>query len=251
MDIEAVPKEYIFAKKISNAEEIDEQSLSQFLNMTKEVDAKKLVEFLRALYRLSVVEDATMIEINPFIYANGKIVCLDSKISIDDNSHYRHKKVFENHDYDDLNPSESKAKTFDINYIGLDGNIACLVNGAGLAMATMDLIKLKGGCPANFLDIGGGATADQVAAAIDIIGQNRKVDVIYVNIFGGIMRCDIIAEGIIRAAKKLRTSIPFVIRLKGNNLEKAKSMLKDSGIEYRFEDDYELSAAQAVKLASK
>jgi len=250
MDIESVPKEFILTKQISKCEDINEGDLTEFLKLSKGVDSKKLVDFIRSLYNFSVNTDATMVEINPFISSNdGEIVCLDSKVSIDDNSFFKHKDIFGSHDFGNLSASETKAKKFDINYIGMDGNIACLVNGAGLAMATMDLIKLKGGEPANFLDIGGGASAEQVAAAIEIIGQEKRVNVIYVNIFGGIMRCDIIADGIIRAAKKLPNVIPIVIRLKGNNLEQAKNMLDRSGIKYKFEDDFDASASEAVKLS--
>jgi succinyl-CoA synthetase beta subunit len=150
-----------------------------------------------------------------------------------------------------LSASELKAQKHDINYIKLEGNIACLVNGAGLAMATMDLLKLNGGSPANFLDIGGGATADQVAAAIEIIGKEENVKVIYINIFGGIMRCDVIAEGIIKAYKKIEMQVPIVMRLKGNKLDEAKDLMKNSGLKYFFVDDFNLSAEQAIKIASK
>lgn len=250
MDIESVPQEFLLTKHISKIEDINESLLSDFLKSSNVMDSRKLVQFIRSLYDFSVKTDATLIEINPFISSSsGDIICLDSKVSIDDNSFFRHKDIFGNHDFGNLSASETKAKKFDINYIGMEGNIACLVNGAGLAMATMDLIKHKGGQPANFLDIGGGATAEQVAAAIEIIGQEKQVNVIYVNIFGGIMRCDIIAEGIIRATKKLVKSIPIVIRLKGNNLEKAKNMLSESGITYKFLDDFDASANEAVKLS--
>jgi succinyl-CoA synthetase beta subunit len=227
MDIENVPLDEIFklnieandGKLIHSSLGLNENSLKPVISKLKLIDEqarKRFSEFLLNLYEAFVELDATLIEINPLtILDNSKPFCLDTKISIDDNSYFRHHDLFKDHDYSYLSPSEQIARQHDINYIKMDGNIACLVNGAGLAMATMDIIKLKGGNPANFLDIGGGASKEQVSAALGIIGDDSNTRLIYVNIFGGIMRCDIIADGIIDAAQRFKRDVPFVIRLKG------------------------------------
>ena len=165
-------------------------------------------------------KDATMVEINPFAEdANGGYFCLDAKLRFDDNADYRQKEVFDQRDWSQEDPSEVEADKHNLNYIALDGDIGCMVNGAGLAMATMDIIKLHGGSPANFLDVGGGATATQVKEAFKIITSDPKVNAIMVNIFGGIMRCDVIAEGIIAAAQELKLSTPIVVRLQVRHLQ--------------------------------
>ena len=231
--------------------DINTTNLNEFLKDENNDVQESILNFAKSLFRAFRDLDATMIEINPFTILNSKIVCLDTKISLDDNAFFRHEKIFKSHDYGGSTFSENEARKYDINYIKLDGNIGCLVNGAGLAMATMDLLKLKGGRPANFLDIGGGATARQVAKAIELIGNDQNVRTLYINIFGGIMRCDVIAEGIINAVKKFQRSIPMVIRLKGNNLDLAKQKLEHSGLNYKFIDDFEKSAEEVVGLSVK
>lgn len=189
--------------------------VGEFMHLSTK-DSSNFAAFLQALLRCIVKEDATLVEINPWtILGNGTIVCLDSKMNIDDNALFRQKETYQQLDFGHMSAPERECYKRDISYVALDGNIGCLVNGAGLAMATLDLIKLKGGSPANFLDIGGSATADQVEFALQLMGSDDKTKVIYVNIFGGIMRCDTIATGIVRAVGKFRREIPVVVRLKG------------------------------------
>jgi succinyl-CoA synthetase beta subunit len=189
------------------------------------------VEVFKGLYRCYMETDASLAEINPLILeGNGKVKALDAKFNFDSNALYRHPEVVAMRDLDEEDPSEVEASKFDLSYISLDGNIGCLVNGAGLAMATMDTIKLFGGEPANFLDVGGGATAEKVTEAFKIMLRNKNVRGILVNIFGGIMRCDTIAEGVIAACKAVNLSVPLVVRMKGTNEDLGKKMLKDSGL---------------------
>ena len=181
------------------------------------------VELFQRLYDVFIKNDALMIEINPMIEeTNGEVLCLDAKCRFDDNAESRQKELFAKRDLTQVDEREVRAKQFNLNYIALDGDIGCLVNGAGLAMATMDIIKLHGGNPANFLDVGGGATAHQVTEAFRLISSDSKVQAILVNIFGGIMRCDVIAEGVIAAAQTLKLKIPIVVRLQGNKKKKKK-----------------------------
>lgn len=183
------------------------------------------------LYKLLVETDATQIEINPLVKTlDGNVSCVDAKINFDDNGLYRQQEIANMRDIFEEDPREVEASKFDLNYVGLDGNIGCMVNGAGLAMATMDIIKLNGGEPANFLDVGGGATTDQVREAFKILTADPKVKAILVNIFGGIMRCDIIAEGIVQAAKTVNLQIPLFVRLEGTNVKQGLEILKNSGI---------------------
>ncbi len=186
---------------------------------------------LKGLYRLFKDSDLVLLEINPLVVtAAGALVALDCKMSVDDNALYRQKVLAESRDWNQDDPKEADAHAAGLNYIALNGNIGCMVNGAGLAMATMDLIKLHGGMPANFLDVGGGATAETVAKAFKIILADANVKAILVNIFGGIMRCDIIAEGIITAVRDVGVKVPVVVRLEGTNVELGKRMLRDSGL---------------------
>jgi succinyl-CoA synthetase beta subunit len=188
-------------------------------------------ELLKALYRCFCETDASLAEINPLILTkDGKVVALDSKLNFDDNALFRHPDVVALRDLDEEDPLEIEASKFDLSYISLDGNIGCMVNGAGLAMATMDTIKLYGGEPANFLDVGGGATAEKVTAAFKIMLSNPKVKGILVNIFGGIMKCDTIAAGVVSAAKEVKLSVPLIVRMKGTNEELGKKILADSGL---------------------
>jgi succinyl-CoA synthetase beta subunit len=186
----------------------------------------KAVKFMTALYKAFVDTDCSLAEINPLVLTeDGDIVALDAKMNFDGNGLFRHKDIQALRDFDEEDPTETEASKFDLTYISLDGNIGCMVNGAGLAMATMDMIKHCGGSPANFLDVGGGASAEQVTNAFRLILSDAKVKAILVNIFGGIMRCDIIAEGVVTAAKTLGLSVPLVVRLEGTNVEKGKEIL--------------------------
>jgi succinyl-CoA synthetase beta subunit len=201
----------------------------------------------KGLYKLFKESDSAMVEINPLIVtAAGSLVALDCKIGIDDNALYRRKKLAEMSDPTQIDPKEVAAKEFDLNYIALAGNIGCMVNGAGLAMATMDLIKLHGGQPANFLDVGGGATAAVVSQAFKIILSDTNVKAILVNIFGGIMRCDIIAEGIITAVKEVGVKVPVIVRLEGTNVELGQKMLAESGVGVISASDLTDAAKRAV-----
>jgi len=211
----------------------------------------EVADTLLKLYDLFMTKDATMVEINPFAEdANGGFFCLDAKLRFDDNAEYRQKPVFDQRDWTQEDPSEVEAAKFDLNYIALDGDIGCMVNGAGLAMATMDIIKLHGGSPANFLDVGGGATASAVKEAFKIITSDPKVNAIMVNIFGGIMRCDVIAEGIIAAAQELQLATPIVVRLQGTNVDEAKVMIGSSGMKILPVDNLDEAARLAVKLSN-
>lgn len=192
----------------------------------------KAVKFILALYQAFVDTDMSMAEINPLVVTgSGDILALDAKMNIDDSGLFRHKDVEEMRDLDEEDPKETEASRHDLSYISLDGSIGCMVNGAGLAMATMDIIKLHGGEPANFLDVGGGASKEQVQAAFKIILSDEKVKAVLVNIFGGIMKCDIIAEGVIAAAKEIGIKIPLVVRLEGTNVERGKELLEQSGLD--------------------
>ncbi len=185
----------------------------------------------KALYKCFWETDASLAEINPLILTNqNQVIALDAKLNFDDNALFRHPDIAALRDLDEEDPLEIEASKYDLNYISLDGNIGCMVNGAGLAMATMDTIKLYGGAPANFLDVGGGATAEKVTAAFKIMLSNRKVEAILVNIFGGIMKCDTIAEGVVKAAREVQLAVPLVVRMKGTNEDLGKKILKDSGL---------------------
>jgi len=205
---------------------------------------------VRRLYDLFLAKDATLLEVNPMAETPaGEVVCLDAKISFDDNAAFRQAPVFAQRDTSQEEPREVAADAAGLNYIGLDGNIACMVNGAGLAMATMDIIKLHGGEPANFLDVGGGATEEQVTSAFRILNEDPAVRAILVNIFGGIMRCDVIAQGIVNAAKTLDLRVPVVVRLQGNQVDAAKALIADSGLRIIANDDLDAAASTAVNVA--
>merc|ERR1719411_1661157 len=209
-----------------------------------------VAQILQNLYKLFISKDASMVEINPFAEDNsGNFVCLDAKLKFDDNAEFRQKAVFDQRDWSQEDQREVEAANYNLNYIALDGDIGCMVNGAGLAMATMDIIKLHGGSPANFLDVGGGATADQVKEAFKIITGDPKVNALLVNIFGGIMRCDVIAEGIIAAARELNLSTPIVVRLQGTNVDEAKVLIATSGMKILPVSDLDEAARLAVKLS--
>ena len=205
---------------------------------------------MSALYRAFESADASLVEINPFLLTeDGKVIALDAKINLDDNALYRHKEFAELRDYNEEDPLEIRASRYGINYIRLDGNIGCMVNGAGLAMATMDIIKIAGGTPANFLDVGGGATAEQVRNAFQILLGDKNVKAVLINIFGGIMRCDIVASGVVEAARSMGITVPMVVRLEGTNVERGQEILKTSGLEFAVADGMKDAAEKVVALA--
>ena len=213
---------------------------------------KSGVQFLMAMAKAFSELDCSMVEINPLVVTKeDKVVALDAKINFDDNALYRHKNIEELRDVHEEDPNEVEAKKYDLNYIQLDGEIGCLVNGAGLAMATMDVIKLYGSSPANFLDVGGGATREKVTAAFKIILSDPKVKAILVNIFGGIMKCDVIADGVIEAVKDVNLSVPLVVRLEGTNVELGKKRLAESGLPIHSANTLSEAAQMAVKAVKK
>jgi len=202
---------------------------------------------IKALYDVFVNRDCSMVEVNPLAEdAEGNLIAADAKIGFDDNASFRQKDVFAQRDLTQEDPREVAAGKWDLNYIGLDGNIGCMVNGAGLAMSTMDIISLKGGSPANFLDVGGSATTEQVKAAFEVITSDSGVKAILVNIFGGIMKCDVIAQGIIEASRELNLTVPVIVRLEGTNVELGKKLLEESGLKLITADDLEDAAVKAV-----
>jgi succinyl-CoA synthetase beta subunit len=211
---------------------------------------KSASRLFEGLYRTFIAFDCSMVEVNPLVVtAKGDVLALDAKFNFDDNALYRHPEIAAMRDVAEEDPREVEASKHGLNYIGLDGNIACLVNGAGLAMATMDIIKFYGGEPANFLDVGGGATEEQVTEAFKILIADKKVKAILVNIFGGIMKCDVIAKGIINAAKTVKLSVPLVVRLEGTNVERGKQLLEESGVALIAADDLADAAQKAVAAA--
>lgn len=226
------------------------RDLAQRLGFS-EVALDSAVANMQRLYALFMEKDCTLVEINPLCQTkDGKVICADAKLNFDDNAEFRQKEVFALRDRSQEDPREVAASKHNLNYIGLDGTIGCLVNGAGLAMATLDIIKLHGGSPANFLDVGGGATSEQVTEAFKIISSDPKVSAILVNIFGGIMKCDVIAQGIIAAASQLHLRIPLVVRLQGTNMEEAKSLIEQSGLHIIPEDDLDVAARKSVQLSN-
>ena len=211
----------------------------------------KAVKLMLGLYDAFIDKDASIVEINPLVVTgNDEVVALDAKFNFDGNALYRHKDILELRDFDEEDPKEIEASKYDLSYIALDGNIGCMVNGAGLAMATMDTISYYGGSPANFLDVGGGATAEKVTEAFKIILSDPKVKGIFVNIFGGIMKCDVIAEGVITAAKEVGLEVPLVVRLEGTNVERGKQLLNESGLNIVAADSMADGAQKIVGLVS-
>ena len=212
---------------------------------------KQAVKFMHALYKVYVENDATLLEINPLILTKGgDIMALDAKMNFDDNALFRHSNISELRDLDEEDPKEIEASKFNLSYISLDGNIGCLVNGAGLAMATMDIIKLSGAEPANFLDVGGGANTEQVTAAFKILLADPNVKGVLVNIFGGILKCDVIAEGIVTAAKEVKLNVPLVVRLEGTNFERGRQILKDSGLAITPADGMKDAAKKVTQIVN-
>jgi len=242
---DAISKEPVDIKTGPTSEQTLRLAKSLGLNDDK---AKQAQDTMSKLYKLFIETDATQLEINPLVETDqGDIVCVDGKLNFDDNAEYRHKDIFAMRDFDEEDPREVEASKYGLNYIGLDGSIGCLVNGAGLAMATMDIIKLYGGEPANFLDVGGGATTDQVREALKIITSDKNVKCILVNIFGGIMRCDIIAAGILEAVKQVDIKVPITVRLSGTKAEEGQKLLNESGMKFISATDLDDAAEKAVK----
>ena len=220
------------------------------LNLDKDL-IKPASKIIAALYKIFVEKDCSLIEINPFIITKDQnLLALDGKINFDDDALYRHPEIKELYDPDEQDPLELEASKYGLNYIKLDGNVGCMVNGAGLAMATMDLIKLAGGEPANFLDVGGGASAEQVENAFKILLADKNVKVVLINIFGGILRCDRVAKGIVEAAKKTDLHLPNIIRLEGTNVDEAKKILQESGLDLDFATTFDEAAQKVAKHAA-
>jgi succinyl-CoA synthetase beta subunit len=212
--------------------------------------ANKFVKLLESIYRAFIETDASMIEINPLILTKGgDLLALDAKVTFDDNALYRHPDLRDFRDLSEEDPLEVEASKYSLNYIRLDGNIGCMVNGAGLAMATMDIIKLSGGEPANFLDVGGGANAEQIKNAFRILMMDKNVKAVLINIFGGILRCDVLAAGVIAAVKDLGVPVPIVVRMEGTNVDEGKRMLKESGLKFATADSMGEAAEKVVSLA--
>jgi succinyl-CoA synthetase beta subunit len=256
MDIEKVAEEtpeQIFTVAIAPDAGLQDYQARQ-LGFGLGLDKKQMRQFgdlVKRLYKLYDECDASLVEINPLIVTKGgDVLALDGKINIDSNALYRQPKLVELRDITQEDEKEREAAAHDLNYVSLDGDIACMVNGAGLAMATMDLIKLHGGEPANFLDVGGGATKERVAEAFKLILSNQKVTAILVNIFGGIVRCDLIAEGIISAVKEVGVSVPVVVRLEGTNVDKGRELLANSGLDIISADDLTDAAKKVVAAAA-
>jgi succinyl-CoA synthetase beta subunit len=210
------------------------------------------VKFMVALYQAYEQMDASLLEINPFLLTkDNRLIALDAKVNFDDNALYRHQDFHALRDLNEEEPLEIEASKFDLNYIKLDGNIACMVNGAGLAMATMDIIKLAGGEPANFLDVGGGASQERVEAAFRILLADEHVRAVLINIFGGIVRCDMVARGVVEAAKKIGVDVPVVVRLEGTNVEEGQRVLRESGMDFTVANGMRDAAEKVVSLADK
>ena len=253
MDIEEVAKSdpnKINTVKISFKEDIEDEDCEKIIhNFNLDNDANlKCIKIIKSIYKTFVSTDASLIEINPLILTKeNNIVCLDAKISFDDNAIFKHPELLELRDLNEEDPTEIEASKYDLAYIKLDGSIGCMVNGAGLAMATMDIIKLHGQEPANFLDVGGGASKEKVAAAFKIILSDKNVKGILINIFGGIMRCDVLAQGIVEAAKETKINIPLVVRLAGTNSKEGKKILDESGLKIISASDLGDAAKKIVK----
>ncbi len=254
MDIEAVAKdtpEHITTVQIEpsiGVTEKDINTISTAFELEKDLESQ-LSDLIKNMYKFFLEKDASLVEVNPLIITEtDKLLCLDAKVNFDDNALYRHPEIEELRDENEEDEYEREASKFDLAYIKLDGNIGCMVNGAGLAMASLDIIKMYGGEPANFLDVGGGASKEKVSSAFKIILSDKGVKGILVNIFGGIMRCDIIAEGIVAAAKELEISVPLVVRLEGTNVDEGKKILDNSRIEIISANDLDDAAKRIVKL---
>ena len=256
VEIEKVAEEHpeklhkVFINPAVGLQAFEAQKLGFALGLSGD-SLKKGVKMMMALYNAFIATDASILEINPLIVTKtGDLLALDAKMNFDDNALYRHADIRELRDTAEEDPLEVEASKFSLNYIRLDGTIGCMVNGAGLAMATMDIIKLAGGEPANFLDVGGGANAEQIRNAFKILMSDKNVKAVLINIFGGILRCDVLAAGVIAAVKDLGVPVPIVIRMEGTNVELGKQMLKESGLNFTTADSMDDAAAKVVKLAN-
>jgi len=253
MDIEEVAKnnpEKITTTKLEFSENISEDDCEKIIKIFNLKDNSKLaaISLIKSIYKMFLSTDASLVEINPLILTNDKkIVCLDAKINFDDNSLYRHPEILKLRDLNEENPTEVEASKHNLAYIKLDGSIGCMVNGAGLAMATMDIIKLYGKEPANFLDVGGGASKEKVSAALKIILSDKNVKGILINIFGGIMRCDVLAQGVVDAAKEIKINVPLVVRLAGTNFIEGKKILDSSGLKLISAENLDDAARKIVE----
>ena len=218
----------------------------------KDKQVGQFAALLASLYRAFVETDASLIEINPLVVtADGRVICLDAKISLDDNGLFRHPDIRELRDANEEDPAETEAAKYDLSYVHLDGNIGCMVNGAGLAMATMDIVKYYGAEPANFLDVGGGANAQKIAAAFRILLSDSRVKAVLINVFGGIMQCDVLAQGVVEAAREVKLSVPLVVRMEGTNVKEGKQILAESGIKVIAANDMADAARLAVESIGK
>ena len=256
MDIEKVANktpEKIITTKVEIGDEIsglDCEKIIEIFNLSGDAN-KQAIALIKSVYKMFISTDANMVEINPLILTKEeKIICLDAKVNFDSNALFKHPKIMELRDLNEEDPTEIEASKHDLAYIKLDGSIGCMVNGAGLAMATMDIIKLYGKEPANFLDVGGGASKEKVSAALKIILSDKNVKGILINIFGGIMRCDVLAQGVVEAAKEINISVPLVVRLAGTNFKEGKEILDNSGLKLISAENLD-DAAQKIVEAIK
>ncbi|NDH59878.1 MAG: ADP-forming succinate--CoA ligase subunit beta, partial [Proteobacteria bacterium] len=253
MDIEEVASsnpEKIITTKVDIADEISDVDCGSVIKIFGlNSDAKEqAISLIKSIYKMFISTDANMVEVNPLILTKeGKIVCLDAKVNFDSNALFRHPEILELRDLNEEDPTEIEASKHDLAYIKLDGSIGCMVNGAGLAMATMDIIKLYGKEPANFLDVGGGASKEKVSAAFKIILSDKNVKGILINIFGGIMRCDVLAQGVVDAAKEINISVPLVVRLAGTNFKEGKEILDNSGLKLISAENLDDAAKKIVE----
>ena len=257
MEIEKVAEEMpekiikVFLDPLMGLNGFQARQLSFALEIPKEA-TKDFVRQVTLLSKIAVEKDFTLVEINPLILTeDNKVIALDAKVNIDDNALFRNSDLKELLDESEVDPKELEAEKYDLSYVKLDGKLGCMVNGAGLAMATMDIIKLKGSSPANFLDVGGGASKEKVSGALKIIISDKDVKAILINIFGGIMRCDIIAEGIVEAVNEMKLDKPLIVRLEGTNVERGKEILSNSGLEIVTAKDLEDAAEKAVSIVEK
>jgi len=253
MDIEEVAKnkpEKIVTTKLDFTEDISDEDCEKIIRIFNFKDNLKLkaTSLIKSIYKMFLSIDASLVEINPLILTEEKnLICLDAKINFDDNSLFRHPEILKLRDLNEENPTEVEASKHSLAYIKLDGNIGCMVNGAGLAMATMDIIKLYGKEPANFLDVGGGASKEKVSAALKIILSDKNVKGILINIFGGIMRCDVLAQGVVEAAKEIKINVPLVVRLAGTNFIEGKEILDNSGLKLISAENLDDAAKKIVE----
>ena len=253
MDIEDVAKnnpEKIITTKLDISEDISEDRCEKIIKIFNLKDNSKLmaISLIKSIYKMFLSTDASLVEINPLILTKDKkVICLDAKINFDDNSLYRHPEILKLRDLNEENPTEVEASKHSLAYVKLDGSIGCMVNGAGLAMATMDIIKLYGKEPANFLDVGGGASKEKVSAALKIILSDKNVKGILINIFGGIMRCDVLAQGVVDAAQEIKINVPLVVRLAGTNFIEGKKILDNSSLKIISAENLDDAAKKIIK----